>query len=199
MEMRGAILLLAGAAVLALASCGGRDPDSSPASGEAGEQQATSTGSERARWVTYRDESSGLEVRYPRDWYRSEERLTPLLADPKEILSLGTYPLRQGGERCVHYPVYALEDLGPEDAFISVQERAPPFPAAGYPPRPSRFELPTRAGTGGFCVPSEQRLDEWRSFSDNGRAFYLLIALGEAASEETRKELLAVLNSLGFD
>jgi hypothetical protein len=198
--MRLAILLFAGAAVLALASCGGQHPTSSPAPGEAAEQPTTSSiDTERQRLATYRDKERGLEVSYPSDWYRAEERLTPDLADPKEVLSLGTYPLRQGGDRCAHYPVNALEDLGPDDAFISVLERAPPYPAAGYPARPSRFELPTDTGTNGFCVLSDGRLDEWVSFSDNGRAFYLLVALGEAASEETKTELLKVLNSLSFD
>jgi len=185
LEMRLVILLLAGAAVLALASCGGQHTNGSPAPAEGAEQPTTSsTDSERDRLATYRDKERGLEVSYPSDWYRSEERLTPDLADPKEILSLGTYPLRQGGDRCAHYPVNALEDLGPDDAFISVLERAPPYPAAGYPARPAR---------------SDGRLDKWVSFSDNGRAFYLLVALGEAASEETKAELLTILNSLSFD
>jgi hypothetical protein len=195
--MRPAIRTLAATALLALASCGGQ-PSSSPAPGETGEQPtAITTDPEREPWVTYRDR--GLEVSYPGDWYRSEHRLTPYLGDPKEILSLGTYPLRQGGDRCRHHPVNALEDLGPYDAFVSVLERAPPYPADGYPPRPSRFELPADTETNRFCVSSDGRLDEWLFFSDNGRAFYLLVALGEAASEETKTELLTILNSITFD
>jgi hypothetical protein len=197
--MRRAILLLATAALLTLASCGGQR-SSTPATGEAGEQPTTrTTNSEREGWATHRDKIRGLGVSYPSDWYRSEKRLTLNLQDPEEILSLGTYPLRPGGGRCAHHPVNALEDLGPADAFVSVLERAAPFPATNYPARPSSFELPTDTGTNRFCVPSNGRLDEWVSFGDKGRAFYLLVALGEAASEETKTELLTVLNSLSFD
>jgi len=46
---------------------------------------------------------------------------------------------------------------------------------------------------------SDERLDEWLSFSDAGRAFILLVALGDSASEETRTELLTILNSLNFE
>jgi hypothetical protein len=197
--MRRPILMLAAAAVLVLTSCGGQDPSSSPTPGETSEQVATSTtGPQPERWTTHRDKEHGLEVSYPGDWYRSEESLTPSLGDPKEILSLGTYPLRPGGDRCAHYPVNALQDLGPDDAFVSLLERAEPYPASGYPPRPSRFELPSESGTNGFCVPYTRRLDEWLAFSDAGRAFYLLVALGESASEETKTELLTILNSLRF-
>ena len=194
--MGRAILLLAAGAVLVLSSCAGQ----SPAPDAADEQPPTSTSdSKPERWTTYEDKERSLEVRYPDDWYRASDRLTPRLGDPKEILSLGTYPLRQGGDGCAHFPVNALEDLGPDGAFVSVLERAPPYPATGYPARPSRFELPTDTGTNRFCVLSEGRLDEWLPFSDKGRAFYLMVALGEAASEETKTELLTILNSLSFD
>jgi hypothetical protein len=197
--MRRPILMLAAAAVLVLTSCGGQDPNSSPAPGQTSGQAATgTTGPEPEPWTTYRDKERRLEVSYPNDWYRSEEPLTPYLGDPKEILSLGTYPLRPGGDRCAHHPVNALQDLGRDDAFVSVLERAPPYPAIGYPPRPSRFELPTDTRTHRFCVLSDGRLDEWLPFSDDGRAFYLLVALGQDASEETKTDLLAILNSLRF-
>ena len=68
----------------------------------------STTGPEPEPWTTYRDKERRLEVSYPNDWYRSEEPLTPYLGDPKEILSLGSYPLRPGGDRCAHHPVNAL-------------------------------------------------------------------------------------------
>lgn len=214
--MRAAFVVLACAGMLAFAACGreeneptGQASDSTPsASGTEGHSQGTTQGSdanattsieaEPETWVTYRNAERGFSVRYPDDWYRASGRLTPNLGDPKEILSLGTYRLRVGGDRCAHHPVYALEDLATQDAFISVLERSPPYPANRYPPRPERFELPTERRTGRFCVPDDRRLDDWLFFSDGGRAFYLIVALGESASDDTKAEVVRVLNSLRF-
>lgn len=151
---------------------------------------------EEARWVAYRDRELGLAVRYPQEWHRASERLTPHLADPKEVLSLGTFPLRPGGDRCSHMPVRALEDFGPEDAFVSIQERANPREREFLPRRV--FRAPDDLHTGRFCVPDEHRADEWLFFSDKGRGFYAIVALGTQASPETRDELVHVLNSLEF-
>jgi hypothetical protein len=151
---------------------------------------------EEGRWIAYHDPELGLAVRYPPDWHRAEERLTPSLADPTEVLSLGTYPLRVGGDRCSHMPVRALEDFEPTDAFVSIQERAAPR-GGEFRPRPV-FQAPTDMRTGRFCVPDPQRADDWLFFSDNGRGFYAIVALGTEASPATQRELVEVLNSLQF-
>jgi hypothetical protein len=152
---------------------------------------------EDAHWVTFRDRERGFAVRYPADWERAEVRLTPVLADPRELLSVGTFALRAGGNRCSHVPVRALEDFGSRDAFISIQERAEPR-AGEFEPR-TDFRAPTARRTGRFCVPDAQRLDDWLFFSDAGRGFYAIVALGTEASPTTRRELVEVLKSLEFE
>ena len=170
---------LLGALLIALAGCG---------------EEGTS---EPASWISYRDSELGFAVRYPADWHRAEERLTPTLADPREVLSLGTYPLRPGGDRCAHMPVRALEDFGPTDVFISIQERKTPGPGE-FQPR-GVFKAPMSLRSGAFCVPDPERADDWLFFSDNGRGFYAIVAMGTEASPETRQELVEVLNSLQFE
>ena len=142
----------------------------------------------RSDWVLYRDSGYGVTVRYPSGWDRAEKTLTPNLDDPREILSLGTYPLRPGGDRCPHHPVNAIEDLGRTDAFISVLERASPHRADDYLPRPTHLTPRLEPRTNRFCVPDPARLDAWMTFSDGDRAFYLLVAVGESASDETRND-----------
>lgn len=151
---------------------------------------------DEARWVAHHDPELGLAVRYPADWHRAEERLTPQLGDPTEILSLGTFPLHVGSPRCGNYPVRALDGFGNADAFISIQEREHPI-AGEFVPR-SVFRAPTDTRTGRFCVPDPERADDWLFFSDNGRGFYAIVALGTEASARTRRELVEVLNSLQF-
>ncbi|MBA2462372.1 MAG: hypothetical protein H0V45_11500, partial [Actinobacteria bacterium] len=96
--MRGRIAICV-ALLAVLAGCG--DEQSS--------QDAVPTPAERIAW---RDEDGGLTVRYPETWRRSATPLTPHLGDPVEVLALGTYSLRPGGDRCAHQPVNAVDDLG---------------------------------------------------------------------------------------
>jgi hypothetical protein len=104
-------------------------------------------------WTTYYDEDGRFSIRYPAAWERSAQSLTPILSDPREIVSVGTYHMRPGGELCEHLPANALEDLGPEDAFLSIQERAQPHLDL-YSPRPPQFTLgqPTEGFEGVDCV-----------------------------------------------
>lgn len=193
--MRLAVLFLIS---LLGAGCGGAEVTPAPAEAPIGEEAATleARGAEPGR-IDWRDEERGFTVSYPETWQRAPSPLTPNLSDPLELLALGTYELRPGGDRCSHQPVNAIEDLGPSDALIVIFERAPPYAEGGYPPRQGPPEL--AGGTGRFCVPGTNRLDGWFSFGENGRAFYALIALGENASEKTRAQLFTTYESIAID
>lgn len=152
-------------------------------------------------WTTYYDQEGRFSIRHPAAWERSIQSLTPMLTDPREIVSLATYHMRPGGELCEHLPANALEDLGAEDAFLSIQERPDPHLAV-YPPRPIQFDLgePNKQFEGVDCVREPgDLLQWWLPFRDGSRAFYALVALGTSASEETRQQLLETLNSFHLD
>lgn len=183
-------VLLAGAAVAA-AGCSDDDGDDvvSP-------QQAPTAG-----WTTYRDTAHGLQVQFPSDWRRARRSLTPNLADPRELLSVGTGPLPQSTRgACAHRPVGALEALGPRDAFVSVQERR--TGGGDYPPRPRRFSLNRSERAERLsCVGEHEagRLDTWWiPFGDSGRRFYALVAIGADAPAARRADTRRVLDSLRF-
>ena len=151
-------------------------------------------------WTRYQDRERGYSVSYPRTWYRARKTLTPYLAAPREILALGTYPLHPGGERCAQFPVNALEDLGPTDAFLSVLEFSAP-PNAPYRRRPAHFSLALgSASEAPDCLTGSVRfVDRFIPFRDGGRAYYAFVALGRSAPNETRRAVLDVLDSLRFD
>ena len=92
----------------------------------------------------------GLTVELPRGWQVATENLTPDLVDPREELSVATFPLRYRPTACAHVPGSALEDLGPGDAFVSLQERGldPGSTWADFPARPARPTEPTRRSIG---------------------------------------------------
>src|SRR5687767_2592025 len=75
--------------------------------------------------TTYSGERRGYEVTFPSSWHRATEALTPGLAEPWEILSVGTAaPVVNDDESaCGHLPVSAIDTMGPEDVFLTVQER----------------------------------------------------------------------------
>ncbi len=149
---------------------------------------------EEVREVVWRDDERGFSVTHPDTWQRAPSSLTPYLSDPLELLALATYELRPGGDRCSHQPVNAVEDLGPTDALLVIFERAQPFTADGYPPRPSRLDL--TQDTNRFCVSGTRRSDSWFAFGESGRAFYALVAVGEDVTNETRAQLYAIYESI---
>ncbi len=180
-------LLLVAACCVVLPACGADEVEHAGSTAEP----------EQPERIVWRDEARGFTVTYPATWQHAPTRLTPFLGDPLELLALGTYRLRPGGDRCAHQPVDALEDLGPRDALLVIFERAEPYAKTGYPPRAGPPEL--TVDTNRFCVPAGGRLDGWTSFGESGRAFYALLALGEDAPAETRAELLAIYEGVVFD
>jgi len=118
-----------------------------------------------AGWRVVEDPVRGVAVALPPGWTRARRTLTPLLADPLEILSVGTGPLvPQEHPGCHHMPGRALDRLGARGAFLSIQElgRFAQSIPRGFPPRRRALRL-SRALPGQWACTSrsEQRTD-WR-------------------------------------
>jgi hypothetical protein len=164
------------------------------------------------RWIeteggrtTVHDESELFTVTHPDDWMVADENLTPWLASPGEILSLGTFPLRvsthpDDGLRLFDAPVApaVLADMGARDAFVSVQE-------GGFLGGPERRPSTFRRDECGVAIlgcgdyPSEGPFQAWWiPFEDEGRAFYLFVAIGNEAPPELVEETWAIADSLRF-
>jgi hypothetical protein len=159
-------------------------------------------GSQRhaTRWRTISDPRHGLNFELPSGWQRARVNLTPHLVDPREVLSVGTFPLRyRPGGPCAQFPVSALEDLGPRDAFITIQERGRGS-AAGFPPRPRHFG-PRLGGPSEApgCVPGKSFTDHWFTFADGGRHFHVLVVFGSAANGAVERQAWHILDSLEVD
>jgi hypothetical protein len=174
----GAALLVTGA--LAVADCGGR----------------------AAAPQLIREQARGLTVELPPGWHRASVSLTPHLTDPREVLSVGTFPPRYRPTRCAHVAGSALEDLGPRGAFVTLQERGldPGSAWTDFPPRPAHFG-PTLGGPSeaSACVPSARFTDHWFGFTDGGRHFHVDVAFGPGAPEEVQQQAWAILDSLRID
>jgi hypothetical protein len=150
-------------------------------------------------WTTYRDTNHVFEVQFPSDWRRARRSLTPNLADPRELVSLGTGALRTPGpDDCAHMPQGALNAMSPRDVLVSIQESRRPFQGDSKRPADLRLDRSTRApGLG--CTGSGRQDVWWLTFQDRGRAFYALVALGREAAPARRLQAQRVLRSLRFD
>jgi hypothetical protein len=152
------------------------------------------------------DPAQGFGVEYPSTWQRATTSLTPGRTNPVEILSLGTGDLAEGSRGCPQLPTGALEAMSPTDAFVTVQEELS-APAALRPDRPDRFP-PAGSEDGGevpLCLTHPPTFGDWDlrfwwiRFQDAGRGFYVLVAIGDQATDETWAETWAILDSLRFD
>lgn len=154
---------------------------------------------------------NAFRVEYPAGWTSADESLAPDLFDPREILSIGTFPLRSGGTAPTEavLPGNAIADIGPGDVFLTVQERVGRSGGLHFPTRPSGFGPGTGCPSGdAACLEGTSMAIEglrawWIPFSDSpsGRDFYAFVAMGEQAYRDAARSTAAwrVLDSLAFD
>ncbi|MEX0755025.1 MAG: hypothetical protein WD556_07910 [Actinomycetota bacterium] len=162
--------------------------------------------------IRYEDQdlqAAGFSLRYPAGWVVADDPLTDLRA---EIVSIGTYDLQPGGRSREGLDAVipaALDGLGADDVFITVQEyqEYKGARAANARPRPASFSAQ--------AVCADQRcLDGrrlgfdgmrawWISFEDaaSGRTLSALVAMGETAFADPARNDAAweVLDSVEFD
>jgi hypothetical protein len=155
-----------------------------------------------AKTVASTHTAHGITVALPAGWQRAPRSLTPHLTDPREVVAVGTFPLRYRRTLCAHMPGSALEDLGPNDALVTLQERGldPSSSWKGFPPRPKHFGPRLGAGSEAKdCAPKARFTDHWSGFTDGGRHFHVLVAFGPQASANTRRQARAILDDLIID
>jgi hypothetical protein len=163
----------------------------------------------RLGWISYRDAQQRLSLMLPPGWRRARQSLTPDLIDPREILTVGSYRLRyKRRSRCgvPGCPLPALDGFGRGDVLISIQERRHvrrPV-QAGFTPRrrplalePMRLHYPP--GARWRCARRVLGRATFTPFTDNGRAFYVFVAVGRAATPAIRRDARRVIESLAFD
>jgi hypothetical protein len=154
--------------------------------------------------TTYRDAADGFTVMVPDGWQVADEPINTWVSDPQEILAMATYPLRPGGHAVIdgQVPSNAMDDLGPNDLFIWVNESVP----GGDGQRPAQFSPESICPSDPDCVQGRSLGIEgarawWYYFADHGREVYVFVAMGEDAYDNRGRSQQAwqVLDSLRFD
>jgi hypothetical protein len=182
---------LAAAAVLAVvSSCGEAQPEPRP---ERAEPSPTGT--------TYTDKRWGYSVAFPGTWHRAIEAVARELTEPREVLSLATFPLRYHPTDCEAFAGAARSDLGSHDAFLTVQERGydPVSDWRDFPSRPEHFHPTSGEPAEARCGDPPGATVYWRNFTDAGRHFHTLVVIGPDAPGSVRSEAWRILDSLRLD
>jgi hypothetical protein len=150
---------------------------------------------------TYVDRERGFSVRVPPGWQRAARPLTAL-TDPVETLVVATYRPRSGGGRC---GPLAFGGFDADEALVTVLERGldPESEWSDFPPRPAHFAY--EAGQSSEfteCLRTTEGIrlkDHWFRFTDAGRHFHVLVAIGAHAPPSAEAEAYGLLDSLHFD
>jgi hypothetical protein len=147
------------------------------------------------------DVRHGYSVALPAGWYRAQRNLTPQLLDPREILSVATYPLRyQRRARCriPGCPTPALNGFRATDILMSIQERV----HARTTTEDVAIDLERRQvglGAGpGSCTRGRVAWYAFEAFAEAGRSLYVLVLVGKRAPATARADLKRLLGSLRF-
>jgi hypothetical protein len=143
----------------------------------------------------------GYSLSLPDGWRTAREPVSHI-GEPREILSVGTFPLRHKPTDCDAFAGSARHDLGPRDAFLTVLERGHDDDSQwrDFPPRPAHFKRAVEAERAEpACGDQVGTSIYWRNFADAGRHFHLLVAIGRDARLDTRKEAWGIADSLRLD
>lgn len=150
---------------------------------------------EEVAWSRVNVSQYGVDVSVPAGWQVVPASLTPKLGDPREILTATTFAPAPSTRSCTQWPAVTL---GPDDALVTVQERAG---GSAFAPRPRRFEpVPTSPITARIvqaCVGAGAV--SWQDFSDGFRNFHALVVVAPRASSRVRAEAYEILDRLRFD
>jgi hypothetical protein len=140
-------------------------------------------------WVGHQDHDDSVTVFTPDTWTWREDPV-PTLGEPRILFAAGTWNFPPGGD-CGPQP--ALEELPPDGALLWLLEYRVPSNSADFPVRPVRLSL---SGEPEVYECATTRPTYLLRFQDGFRYFQIHVAVGEAASEQTRRDVVDVLNSL---
>lgn len=150
--------------------------------------------------LRFHDSGVGLSGKYPAHWHRA--RALTDMTDPREVLAVASYPLRDGDKGGECAPKAALATLPPDGAFVWLTEYRPArgdvwadLPRTRFPPRPESFELRRGKLEKGLCQPGPGYETTFRAAD---RPFQLLVAFGRGVTDERVAQVEATLNSLRF-
>lgn len=151
-----------------------------------------------------------MEVDVPEGWQVAPEVLASALAPGRqstfEVLSIGTFEMRPGGENCDYLPENAIRDMAPTDVLVSIRfnftpstHNAPnlhghikPWPT---PFGPDSWPPAAVASKVAACTGRDDVDDRWATYSQADQEIAVTAIFGDEVTEGTVSETYAVINS----
>jgi hypothetical protein len=142
---------------------------------------------------------AGISLTVPDGWHATMRRFAPLL-DPLERVTLTSYPVEGDARPRGCSPEGLLKQMPRTGVAASLLEYVDASARRHVEPRPRHFRLGPKAFEFGCFRPPRGRADAYLvNFSDSGRAFQFIVAMGKAATPETRAAAGKALDSLGVE
>jgi hypothetical protein len=147
----------------------------------------------------FHNRSGGVSLTVPDGWHVASRRLTALL-DPRERLVLTSFPIEGNIRSRGCSPVGLLRQLPHSGVAALLLEYMHSGARRNFHRRLGRFRLGVRPAAGFDCFsPRPTGNAHLFNFSESGRAFQLLVAVGRSATPETRRRAERALNSIRVD
>jgi hypothetical protein len=144
----------------------------------------------------FQSRSAGISLTVPDGWHVASRRLTGLL-DPRERLILTSFPIEGNIRSRGCSPDGLLRQLPRSGVAAWLLEYMNAGARRHFYRRPDRFHLgPRPAATFDCFTPQPTGNAHLFNFSDSGRAFQLLVAVGRTVTPETRRAAERALNSI---
>jgi hypothetical protein len=156
------------------------------------------------RWKVEVDRRRGFSLELAPGWIRATGKLTPQITEPREILTVATLPIEDARSfnACGPTSPPALAAFTEKDALVTVQESgrgALRINPLSHPPRPHHIrpqDLP-QGSTFTDCLVGDLPVeDHWFGFADTGRAFHVLVIIGQGAPNHVHSDAWDMLNRL---
>jgi hypothetical protein len=129
-------------------------------------------------------QAAGVSVTVPDGWVFTDEDLTPMVSNPRTLWAVGTDPIPgYGGEPCAQQPTAALDHLEPDGVLVVLLERRDGISGFADREDPLWSMRGDRNQSEAQACSSGDFDDWWFSFADEGRGFYMLVAVGPQAGD----------------
>jgi hypothetical protein len=147
--------------------------------------------SAQSGWTTHTDQNDHVSISTPDGWTFKEDPI-PSLAEPKILFATGTWPFPPGGD-CG--PTVAVDSIPPDGAYLWLLEYRRPENFGDFPPRQASFSF----GEPATYECSGSRPSYLVRFMDGWRYFQFQVALGDAATEKIRQDVIDIVNSFSVE
>jgi hypothetical protein len=141
-----------------------------------------------------------FEIDLPAGWRVAPTVLAPALAPGRqslyEVLSIGTFEMRPGGDTCAYLPENAIRDMKPTDVLVSIRING----TSNSAPWPDLFSPDSWLQRGpesniAPCTGRDDVDDRWATYGQGDHGIEVMAVFGDEVPDQTVLEAYGLINS----